>query len=323
MVAGPRGFEPQSPAPQASVLIRARLRAHSTRLLPSRNINPEVKGKIINTLIKLKNSGLEEQTVKTIGYYLDNLASNVDLNKSDDVKAFIANKQVSNGFRGNLVKAYNYYCSINGIVWDRPHYNWEQNKPKIPTQETLNKMISSCGYKYIVIFTLLKETGAMPVELSRTTLRDIDFERNTLAIRGSKGHASRIHKLRSEVIAMLKTYLTRIGMEEYPFPSPKQMTKAWIKYKKRLSQRLCDPMLLQIRLYDLRHFYATMTYHKTKDILYTKQQMGHKKIETTLLYTQLVNFENDEFHSAVAHNIEEARKLIESGFVYVTELDGI
>jgi integrase len=82
-------------------------------------------------------------------------------------------------------------------------------------------------------------------------------------------------------------------------------------------------MLLQIRLYDLRHFYATMTYHKTKDILYTKQQMGHKKIETTLLYTQLVNFENDEFHSAVAKTIEEARKLIESGFEYVTELDGI
>jgi integrase len=251
------------------------------------------------------------------------LASSVDLSKPDDVKAFIANKQVSNGFRGNLVKAYNYYCSINGIAWDRPHYNWEQNKPKIPTQETLNKIIASCGYKYIVIFTLLEETGAMPVELSRTTLRDIDFERNTLAIRGSKGHASRIHKLRSEVIAMLKTYLAIIGMKEYPFPSPKQMTKAWIKYKKRLSQRLCDSMLLQIRLYDLRHFYATMTYHKTKDILYTKQQMGHKKIETTLLYTQLVNFENDEFTSAVAKTIEEARNLIESGFEYVTELDGV
>jgi hypothetical protein len=66
-----------------------------------------------------------------------------------------------------------------------------------------------------------------------------------------------------------------------------------------------------------------MTHHKTKDILYVKQQMGHKKLETTLLYTQLVNFENDEYTSAVAKTIDEARKLIESGFEYVTELDGV
>ena len=54
----------------------------------------------------------------------------------------------NNGFKGNLVKAYNYYCLVNNIVWDRPKYKWEQNKPKIPTEESLNKIIASWGWKY-------------------------------------------------------------------------------------------------------------------------------------------------------------------------------
>jgi integrase len=78
-----------------------------------------------------------------------------------------------------------------------------------------------------------------------------------------------------------------------------------------------------IRLYALRHFYATMLYHRTKDILFVKQQLGHKKIENTLIYTQLVNFESEDYTSAVAKNVNEAQKLVESGFEFVTTFDNI
>jgi hypothetical protein len=66
-----------------------------------------------------------------------------------------------------------------------------------------------------------------------------------------------------------------------------------------------------------------MTYYKTKDILYTKTMMGHKKIETTLLYAQLIGLGEDELTSAVAKDIKTACSLIEQGFDYVTEMDGI
>jgi hypothetical protein len=67
-----------------------------------------------------------------------------------------------------------------------------------------------------------------------------------------------------------------------------------------------------------------MTYHKTRDILFTKQQMGHRKIETTLIYTQLLQFDKDDNYTCkIAQNIEQATDLIESGFEYVTEIDGV
>jgi len=140
--------------------------------------------------------------------------------------------------------------------------------------------------------------------------------------RGSKGHTSRNFKLKSDTLACLRVYLYRVK-DEKPFPDSKWMGKTWRRLRKRVAEKLCNPSAKTIRVYDLRHFYATTLYHKTKDILLVKQQLGHKKIETTLIYTQLVNFGEDEFYSATANSVNEAAKLIEQGFEDVTEFDGV
>jgi hypothetical protein len=64
-----------------------------------------------------------------------------------------------------------------------------------------------------------------------------------------------------------------------------------------------------------------MVYHRTKDILHVMRLLGHKNIANTLIYTQLVEFESDEYCSAVANNVDEAKKLIEAGFEYVCSHD--
>ena len=97
-----------------------------------------------------------------VGYYLNHLASNVDLDNPEGVKEFITNKNVDNGFKGNLAKAYNYYAPFQDIVWESPHYKWEQNKTKIPSEEALKSIIATCGWKYSVVFTLLEELLQCP-----------------------------------------------------------------------------------------------------------------------------------------------------------------
>ena len=73
----------------------------------------------------------------------------------------------------------------------------------------------------------------------------------------------------------------------------------------------------------MRHWKATMEYHKTKDILHVKNLLGHKNIQNTLIYTQLVNFESDEYHARVAEELKEKCELIEAGFEHVaTDPDG-
>lgn len=66
-----------------------------------------------------------------------------------------------------------------------------------------------------------------------------------------------------------------------------------------------------------------MEYNRTKDILYVKQLLEHKNINSTLIYTQLVSFERDEYHVKVAKTVEEAYELAESVFDYFTTIGGV
>jgi len=66
-----------------------------------------------------------------------------------------------------------------------------------------------------------------------------------------------------------------------------------------------------------------MEYHKTRDILHVMKVLGHKNIKNTLIYTHLIDFGSDEYVSKVATTVQEARQLVETGFEYVTDMDGI
>ena len=70
-----------------------------------------------------------------------------------------------------------------------------------------------------------------------------------------------------------------------------------------------------------------MLYHQTKDVLYVKEFLGHRSIETTQLYIQLEKTlfkeANDEFTVKIAKNTEEIQGLLEVGFEYVCEKDGL
>ena len=66
-----------------------------------------------------------------------------------------------------------------------------------------------------------------------------------------------------------------------------------------------------------------MEYQKTKNILRVMDLLGHRNIESTLVYRRLIDFEGDGYHSAVAKSVEEARKLLETGFEYVCQKDDI
>ena len=52
-----------------------------------------------------------------------------------------------------------------------------------------------------------------------------------------------------------------------------------------------------------------------------QQMLGHRKLENTDFYTQLLNFESDEWHVAHAINLEEENKLVEAGFEFIRYSD--
>ncbi len=93
-----------------------------------------------------------------------------------------------------------------------------------------------------------------------------------------------------------------------------------------LCRAIGNPRLLKINFTTLRHWKGTTGYHQTKDILHVKKILGHKCIQSTMIY---INLEvalfkpvSDEFTVRVANNLEETCELLEAGFEYVTDIDG-
>ena len=96
-------------------------------------------------------------------------------------------------------------------------------------------------------------------------------------------------------------------------------------YMKRmeLAKKLQNPRIRKIGFKTLRHLKASMLYHSTRDILLVMRTLGHKDIRNTLVYTHLIDLVDDDFVCKSAKSLGEASKLIEAGFDYVTELDGV
>ena len=108
------------------------------------------------------------------------------------------------------------------------------------------------------------------------------------------------------------------------YRSARNVEREFRRERKRIAHKLGNPRILQIHFHTLRHWKATIEYARTKDILYIQKLLGHKSLKTTLRYTQLLSFPSpEEYVCKAARNVEEAKELIEVGFEYVTEMEGV
>jgi hypothetical protein len=59
------------------------------------------------------------------------------------------------------------------------------------------------------------------------------------------------------------------------------------------------------------------------DILHVMRMLGHKNIRKRLVYTHLVNFGSHEYVCKAAKTVDDAKVLVEEGFEYVTDIEGM
>jgi hypothetical protein len=114
--------------------------------------------------------------------------------------------------------------------------------------------------------------------------------------------------------------------EEKEFhPMIKQHRDNYADQRDRIAEKVQNPRLSKIMFKTMRTWKGTMEYHRTKDVLYVMQVLGHKNIKNTLIYIQLEEAlfaDQTDFISKVAKTEAEACVLIDAGFDFVCDFDG-
>ena len=154
---------------------------------------------IINVLIKMKNNGKADTTIKFVDKALTYLSKHANLNQPETVKHFIANKTVTNGTKRDYCIAYNKYCQYYGIQWEMPKYKHKAQRRRIPTTEKIDMLIARASTRLSLKLRLSKETGLRPIELMSLKVKDIDTDQRLIYPTTAKNGSARTLKVSSNL----------------------------------------------------------------------------------------------------------------------------
>lgn len=176
-------------------------------------------------------------------------------------------------------------------------FNYFINKSKEDPKSIGKKELS-------IIYRLIFFLGLRPNEGREIKLDDINLEENYILIRKNKTHKERIVAMSDDIVQMLKEYLEyRLSIyphSEYLFPNKNGNChdRKWLSDNFREAWKCTKSAenSARVRVYDLRHRFATTLMMKMADegkdlynmIPYMSAYMGHAHFDETMYYIHLL-----------------------------------
>jgi integrase len=276
----------------------------------------------------MRKQGYRHSTIRYCIQALKSIARRANLLQPESAKAYLAYAEISESRKAKLTEDLARFYAYKHLTFDKPNYRRIEKLPFVPLEAEVDQLISGAGKKTATYLQLIKETGARAGEAWNLKWIDLDPEQRTVNICPEKNSNPRQLRISLRLVSMLNALPKRYKLvfrnpDVDPLTSMEVFRRLYAAQRWRIARKLQNPRIEQITFKTLRHFKATMEYHRTKDILHVMQLLGHKNIRNTLVYTHLVSFEGDEYICKTARNVDEASALIESGFEYVSEIDDI
>jgi len=271
----------------------------------------------------LKKEGYRESTIISRTRRLRRLIKlGANLHDIESVKEVISKQATwSLGFKEAVVDAYSSFLRMRGIAWNPPRYVRTRRLPFIPVEAEIDQLIAGCGKKTAAFLQTLKETAMRPGEAVQLRWTDLDSVSHSLRLNEpEKGSNPRVWRIPTKLVKMLNN-MPKTSTRIFGDSSLRTKRCNYEDQRRRIAGKLQNPRLLQIKFQTFRHWKATMEYHRTKDILYVMKFLGHRNIKNTLVYTQLLPEEDDEYVVKVARTLKDAKTLLECGFEYVTDMN--
>ena len=168
--------------------------------------------------------------------------------------------------------------------------------PVVLSREEVARLIAACGnLKHQTALSLAYATGLRASEVSSLKVGDIDSQRMILRVEQGKGQKDRYAILSPVLLERLRVWW-RVARAQgkmldggWLFPGLNPVEPLSTRQLNRAIHAAAEDAGLdkRVSMHTLRHSFATHLLEQKEDIRIIQVLLGHKKIETTVTYTQV------------------------------------
>ena len=183
------------------------------------------------------------------------------------------------------------------VTLDRPemarHLTFVREPRKLPAvlspEEVARLLEAAPGPKYKAALSAAYAAGLRVSEVVALKVSDIDSERLLLRIEQGKGRKDRFAMLSPQLLELLRDWYRIARPAVWLFPGRDPMLPLTTRQLARTVQAAANMAKIKKRVtpHTLRHSFATHLLEQKTDVRLIQVLLGHAKLETTMLYTQV------------------------------------
>lgn len=210
--------------------------------------------------------------------------------------------KASDSFFTFTVHGMRYACKMRGLAYaqfELPSLKGPKKLPVVINGSEVKALLNACKLlKHRLIIGLCYGCGLRSSEIQHLQPSHIDLERKMLHVHLGKGLKDRCVPLGELLCRGVSKYLDNHVPIKYMFEykGDKPMTGSGISWVVKNAARQAG-ITKDIYPHILRHSFATHLLERGVNIIHIKDLLGHKRIETTLVYLQVAQPQSDKILS--------------------------
>ena len=175
----------------------------------------------------------------------------------------------------------------------------EEKIPVVLSEEEVTRLLNSVNnLKHSAILMTIYSSGIRLNELLSLQVKDIDFDRNIIIVKMGKGKKDRQSVLSQSLKSVLINYLGKYQPSKYAFEGQSGGRDSASSVQSIMKKAVKNAGVKKhATVHTLRHSFATHLLENGTDIRFIQELLGHKRLETTQIYTHISKVSFDRIKS--------------------------
>jgi integrase/recombinase XerD len=196
------------------------------------------------------------------------------------------------------------------IVLDMPFVREPRRLPVVLSPDEVARLLDAApGLKYKAALSVAYGAGLRASEVISLKVSDIDSARMVIRVEQGKGRKDRYVMLSEHLLELLRAWWKAARPQGWLFPGRDPVQPLTTRQLNRACHAAAQMAEIdkRVSLHTLRHSFATHLLEQKTDIRVIQVLLGHKKLDTTALYTRVALKALGQVTSPLEHLVARMR----------------